>query len=148
MKINWGTGIFIAFVLFMAFILFFVIKASTQKEYAYDLVDEEYYKSELKYQGEIDKQNNLKELNEKISFITSNKNIEILFPSNFNGMNTKGTLFFIRPSSKNLDFSIPMNINDGKIIISNSNLVQGNWNIKIAFESEGKEYLYKNSFTH
>ena len=49
MKINWGTGIVIALVLFMSFILYFVITITIQPKYSYDLVHEEYYKEELKH---------------------------------------------------------------------------------------------------
>ena len=50
-KINWGTGIVIAFVLFISFILYFVIKTSTDTTYEYDLVAKDYYKDELEYQA-------------------------------------------------------------------------------------------------
>lgn len=148
MKINWGTGIVIAFVLFISFILFFVVKATTQKEYAYDLVDEQYYKSELKYQEEIDKQNNLKDLGEKITFTKIEEGVEINFPSNFKTNNTDGIIFFYRPSAKPLDFKISIEIIDGKVIIPKEKLVEGHWNIVIDFESEEKEYLYKNNYTY
>lgn len=148
MKINWGTGIVIAFVLFMSFILFFVIRTFTLSEYQHDLVDEEYYKTELKYQEEIDKQNNLNKLDEKITFVKSEEGFEINFPSNFNADNTKGTIFFYRPSNKALDFNIPLKIIDNKVLISKEKLVEGNWNVTIDFVSESKEYLYKNSLTY
>ena len=54
MKINWGTGIVIAIVAFIGFILYFVITMSTDKTYSYDLVTDKYYQQELKYQQEID----------------------------------------------------------------------------------------------
>ncbi len=38
MKINWGWGLAIGMVLFVAFIMYFVIKISTDKKYDYDLV--------------------------------------------------------------------------------------------------------------
>jgi hypothetical protein len=44
MKINWGTGIAIAIALFMAFILYFVIKVQSNSKYDNELVVEEYYK--------------------------------------------------------------------------------------------------------
>ncbi len=47
MKINWGTGIVIAFVAFIAFIMYFVINMITNKKYDHDLVTEDYYKEEL-----------------------------------------------------------------------------------------------------
>ena len=53
MKINWGTGIVLAIIAFIGFILFFVIKMSTDDRANHDLVTEEYYKAELGYQKEI-----------------------------------------------------------------------------------------------
>ena len=50
MKINWGTGIVLAFIGFIGFILYFVIRMSTDDSANHDLVTEEYYKKELSYQ--------------------------------------------------------------------------------------------------
>ena len=47
MKINWGTGIVLAFIGFIGFILYFVIRMSTDDSANHDLVTEEYYKKEL-----------------------------------------------------------------------------------------------------
>lgn len=148
MKINWGTGIVIAFVLFIGFILYFVIRTFTMPEYQHDLVDEEYYKTELKYQEEIDKQNNVKNLDEKFTFVKNDEGLEIKFPSNFNADNTKGIVTFYRPSNKVLDFEISIIITDGKLLIPKEKLIDGNWNVTIDFVSESKEYLYKKSLTY
>ena len=43
MKINWGTGIVIAFGLFMIFILSFVYKVQSNQKYDNELVTDEYY---------------------------------------------------------------------------------------------------------
>ncbi|WGU68469.1 FixH family protein [Capnocytophaga canimorsus] len=51
MKINWGTGIVLAFVFFIAFILYFVIQMSTNKKYDHELVTEEYYKKRIGFSG-------------------------------------------------------------------------------------------------
>jgi len=144
MKINWGTGIVIAFVLFISFILYFVLTITFQSEYAYDLVDEEYYKEELKHQQVIDKQENTKLLSSKI-LITKNENgFEIEFPKEIN-QETIGTVNFYRPSTKVLDFSIPLKVHNNKMNITHSNLVSGNWNITIEFTSNSEEYLFKKS---
>lgn len=149
MKINWGTAIVITFALFMSFILYFVIKASTQKELAYDLVDEEYYKTELKYQQEINKLTNTKDLSEKFEILKMDEGLEIKFPSNFNSENTTGTVAFYRPSTKLLDFNLPILISSGnKMRIPKEKLVEGNWNITIDFKSENKGYLYKKSISY
>jgi len=53
MKINWGTGIVIAFGLFMAFILYFVIEVQSNSKYDNDLVVEEYYKHDAQFGKEM-----------------------------------------------------------------------------------------------
>ena len=146
MKINWGTGIVIAFILFMSFILYFVITISTQKKYAYDLVDEEYYKTELKYQDEIDKLKNTKKLSSKIILTKSTSGFEIEFPAEINE-ETTGTIFFYRPSTKILDFQIPLAIVDHKMSVKHEQLISGHWNITINFKSNSTHFLYKKSIT-
>ena len=54
MKLNWGTGIVIAFVGFISFIMYFVITMNTDKALDHDLVTEDYYKEELEFQNDID----------------------------------------------------------------------------------------------
>ncbi|MEM7380960.1 MAG: cytochrome C oxidase Cbb3, partial [Bacteroidota bacterium] len=41
MKINWGTGIVIAFVCFISFIIFFVVRSHTDNRADHDLVTED-----------------------------------------------------------------------------------------------------------
>ena len=67
MKINWGTGIVIAFGLFMTFILFFVFKVQTDNKYDNELYVEEYYKEELAYQEVIDGTNKANQLSAAVS---------------------------------------------------------------------------------
>ena len=146
MKINWGTGIVIAMVLFMSFIAFFVIK-SFNTDNKHFLVDEEYYKSELKYQEEIDKLKNTKTLSSKIVISKSATGYIIEFPEEINE-ETTGTISFLRPSTKVLDFEIPLMIVDNKMSFEHENLVSGNWNIRIDFKSNSEEYLVKRSITY
>jgi hypothetical protein len=149
MKINWGTGIVIAFVLFISFILFFVIKASTQKAYSYDLVSEEYYKDELKYQADIDKMQNVKDLGIKISIETSKEGIQIAFPENFKTENMDGNVSFYRPSNQSLDFDIPFDLSkQTSLLIPDNKLVGGRWDIKINWSQNNKEYLYKKEIVY
>lgn len=147
MKINWGTSIVIAFVLFIGFILFFVVK-SHQKQYKHDLVSEEYYKDELKYQNEIDQLQNVKDLTEEFEISKTTSGFEILFPSQFTNANIDGIITMSRPSNKQLDFSQKIHIENQKVHISKEKLTQGFWDLKIEFESENKRYLVKESLNY
>ena len=149
MKINWGTGIVIAFVLFISFILYFVIKASTQEKYNYDLVSEEYYKDELNYQSEIDKQNNAKELNIKIALTKTKDGIEISFPEDYITESINGNVSLYRPSNQSLDFDIPFVLSmPSTLLIPDNKLVGGHWDIKIYWTKNNKDYLYKKEIVY
>ena len=45
MKFNWGTGIVLAFIAFISFIMYFVISMNTNNKYDHDLVSENYYRT-------------------------------------------------------------------------------------------------------
>ncbi len=49
MKINWGTGIIISFILFAGFIGYLAIRIQTHPDYEHDLVVKNYYEEELHY---------------------------------------------------------------------------------------------------
>ena len=61
MKINWGTGIVLAFVAFISFIMYFVVQMNMEDRADHELVTKDYYKKELAYQKEIDAEKNAAE---------------------------------------------------------------------------------------
>ena len=149
MKVNWGTGIIIAFVLFISFILYFVITMSTNKKYDYDLVSEEYYKDELNYQKDIDKYKNTKELGIELKFIKTKKGLEISFPENYQTENIQGNVSLYRPSNQSLDRNIPFVLSKRTtLLVPDNKLVGGRWDIKISWNENNKEYLYKKEFVY
>ncbi len=105
MKINWGTGLVIGMVLFMAFIMYFVIKISTEKKYDYDLVTEEYYKKEMVYQKEIDAEENSNSLSGSISGEKTEAAGCLTFPENLIIQKLQVRYFYIDRPTKNLIFS-------------------------------------------
>jgi hypothetical protein len=148
MKINWGTGIVIAIVLFMSFILFLVIKMSTDKNYDHDLVVEKYYQKELAYQDEIDAEENLKLFSEQITGKRVEAGWMLTFPPELENSNIIGTVFLYRPSNKQLDFDFPIELSGLNLLIPDERLLDGRWNIILNWEYKGKNYLYKDSIMY
>lgn len=99
MKINWGTGIVIAIVAFISFIMFFVITMTTSHNANHDLVTEEYYKAELGYQKEIDAEKNAQIAPTQIQLKNSPEGLLILFPEGYDDTNVTGTVSLYRPSN-------------------------------------------------
>ena len=143
MKFNWGTGIVIAIVAFMGFILYFVITMSTDKSYSYDLVTEKYYQKELGFQGEINAEKNALELEEKVTINKTEKGVRVEFPKEFSPNKIKGKVFLYRPSNKQLDFEIPISISNTYLLVPEKRLLGGRWNINVSFKYNNKEYLIK-----
>jgi hypothetical protein len=141
MKWNWGKGIVVAIALFMSFILYFVISAQTDSKYDNEMVVEEYYKQEMLLQGSIDKKNNANALEEKVQVKSTEKGIEIYFPSSFDASKIQGKVSLYRPSNQKLDFEVPISISSTHLLIPIQSLVGGRWDISVDWQYEGKDYL-------
>ncbi len=148
MKINWGTGIVIAFVAFIAFIMYFVINMNLNKKYVHDLVTEDYYQEELLHQNEIDKVDNAKDLKENVSWKKTDDGILISFPKDLDYKNITGKVFLYRPSNKTLDSEISISLSNSDMLIPKTRLLDGRWNIKIDWKYDGKSYLFKESIVY
>lgn len=148
MKMNWGTGLVIGLGLFMTFILYFVIRISTDEKYDYDLVTEEYYKRDMAYQTEIDAETNSNSLSNAITGTKTAKGYELTFPTNIDYSKIEGTLFLYRPSNKKLDFTIPLMLSGSTMLIEDEKLVAGRWNTIVQWNYEGKSYLYKEEIVY
>jgi hypothetical protein len=144
MKINWGTGIVIAFALFMSFILFFIIKVQTNSKYDNEFVVKEYYKKELLAQQDLDKEQNAYDLKKDQVLIKEvPEGIAIDFPIDFDFKTIQGKVSLYRPSNQKLDFEVPISLSSAHLLIPKSNLVGGRWDISIDWNYQGKNYLNK-----
>ena len=140
MKINWGQGIAIFMVLFMAFILSFVYKAFTMDSYDHHLVSKEYYKDEVNYQQEMEAVANANKLKNNVRIQNNEQGVLIIFP---NLPNLEGKVDFQRPSNPKLDVILPIAINDGVMQIPKEKLVEGLYHVRIKWTSDEVTYLFK-----
>ncbi|WP_431158636.1 FixH family protein [Winogradskyella poriferorum] len=148
MKINWGTAIVIAFIGFIGFIMYFVVNMSANDKYDHDLVVEDYYKQELEFQTDIDKEKNAWELTTNVSWNKTEDGIVITFPEDLNIEAIKGKVFLYRPSNKQLDFETPISLSNHNLLIPDNRLLDGRWNIKIDWTYDSKPYLYKTEINY
>ncbi|PIF01685.1 MAG: cytochrome C oxidase Cbb3 [Maribacter sp.] len=148
MKINWGTGIVLAFIGFIGFILFFVVRMNMDDRVNHDLVTEEYYKAELGYQKEIDAEANANDLSSKLIIHRTSEGLVVKFPEEMEPDKVKGTVSLYRPSNKHLDFDLPISLSNTHLLIPDKRLLDGRWDIKISWEYLGTPYLFKKSITY
>lgn len=142
MKINWGTSIVLAFTVFIAFILFFVIRMSVDHRADHDLVTEEYYRHELAYQHEIDAEKNAKN-GKQLSIEKTEEGLLIAFPKEIHPQEIKGRVSLYRPSDKHLDFDLDLRLSNNYLLIPDNRLLGGRWDIKVFWSFECQDYLQK-----
>ncbi|MFP9099605.1 FixH family protein [Flavobacterium sp. RHBU_24] len=147
MKINWGSAIVIAIVLFMGFILFFVFSVQSNHKYDNELVVEEYYKQERVLQKKIDKEQNAAALPSKVTVANTAQGIIITFPMGFDVKDIKGKVSLYRPSGQGLDFDVPISLSLPYLLIPKSDLAGGRWDITIDWTYHGTGYISSEKLT-
>jgi len=148
MKINWGTGIVIAIVSFIGFIMYFVITMTTDQKFNHDLVTEKYYEKELTYQAKIDAAQNAENLGEDILVEKTDKGLMLKFPKYFENDTMKGKVFLYRPSDKTMDVEIPFSTVRNYLLMPDKDLSDGRWNITVEMTHNKKSYLFKKEITY
>ena len=147
MKISWGTGIVIAFGLFMSFILFFVFRVQSDSKYDNELVVEEYYKQERSLEDKLSKEQNAALLEHQVQIATTGNAIEVIFPEGFDYTKITGKVSLYRPSNQKLDFEKPISLTGNRLLIPTIDLAGGRWDITIDWEYQGKGYINKKMLT-
>lgn len=148
MKINWGTAIVLAFIAFISFILFFVVRMTMDSNSNHDLVTEGYYKEELGFQKKMDAERNANNLSKRIRIVKTSLGWDIHFPETMEPQKIKGNVSLYRPSNKQLDFGLPIKISNSNLLIPDKRLLDGRWDITITFDYENKTYSHKESLTY
>jgi hypothetical protein len=148
MKFNWGTGILTAFIAFMAFILYFVVLASTDQRANHDLVTDNYYEDELGYQRDIDAMANARDLDGQVAISKNARGMVIQFPESWANGEIKGKVTFYRPSNKKLDFELPILPVGSRMEIPSARLPEGRWDIAVRWNRHGKDYLVRESLNY
>ncbi|QQS36845.1 MAG: FixH family protein [Ignavibacteriales bacterium] len=144
LKFNWGTGIVISMLVFMIATTGMMILFINQKV---DLVTDNYYDKELKFQQQIDKVNNTNNLKEKIELKYESQLVRIKFPQSYISLNPAGELFFYRPSDIKKDFKIPLSIDStGLQVIPFTSHDKGYWKVQLHWSMQSSEYFNELSF--
>ncbi len=136
---NWGTKIFLSFVVFAIIIISMVVISVSQD---YHLVAEDYYKQEIEYQNQIDKIENYKQLDQPlaIKYWSKGRKASIQFPIT-RSQQLEGEIHFFRPSNGNLDFKVAINPDGGgSQMVDLSDAVPGLWKVKVSWSANGKGY--------
>ena len=139
---DWGKGIILTIIGFVALIMTMVV-ISVRMD-GIELVTENYYEEEIKYQARIDESKSADDLDrEVISFDAQSKVIELDLP---NG--TKGSLQLFRPSDSSLDQEIQLDVTHSGITqIPLKELKSGYWKVQLNWTENGVDRYQEKKIT-
>ncbi|RPD47358.1 FixH family protein [Paracnuella aquatica] len=138
MKINWGHRIAGVYILFVIGILYLVYRANNEE---HDLVTEDYYGEELKYQSVIDQKDRVARLSAPPKMEVSGGKLLVSFPTEFDGTLTEGELYLYCPSNQGNDLRRSFSVTNGAFALQLPNDIQGLYDIKLTWKSGGKTYF-------
>jgi len=144
MKINWGYTIVAVYSVFIVGILFMVYRSSLEKK---DLVSENYYAEELKYQEIIDQSANTASLSSVIKTEVKKGKIQLSFPLEFNESIYKGTWKLYCTADRSKDVSGNCEIAGAKSTISYNATVKGIFQLQLTWIKDGKKYYFEKNMT-
>jgi len=129
---NWGNGIILVFVAFVAVMATMVTICMKQDDL--HLVTDNYYEEEIKYQEHINKvSNSLDSAKNALSFNPRNKVLTLNLP-----VGAQGELHLFRPSDARMDRKIAVNIeNETANTVNLKSLQSGYWKVKLNWEEKG-----------
>ena len=139
-KFNWGWGIAIVYTGFVCFMLFMVWMSTQLKT---ELVTNDYYGKELKFQEQLDKMRRSNVLTDTVSWMVVNKKeVRLQFPHEVNGKEVKAQILFYRPDNSLHDFNVTCQPDSTGICVVNSDkFLHGAYKMEVDW-SAGKETYY------
>ena len=140
---SWGNKIIIAFILFATMIITLVVLCMRQD---FDLVSDNYYEKELKFQDQIDATINAAPFDSAIHISVTAEEIVLAMPASGLKNFKEGEVLFYRASDSNLDVLQDLSFNaQGIQSFARDHFVMGNYRVKISWEADGKTFYHETS---
>lgn len=136
-KFNWGTGVVIFLLIFLAAVITFVVFAFHQDV---NMVHRDYYEKGVDHTATMEKNQRSAAYSPLIRVEASVDSVAIIFPPEIAATLRSGEVLFFRPSDHNKDTSYPLGLKGPTMKISRENLSPGRYIVKLTWTSAGLEY--------
>lgn len=137
MKFNWGTGILIFLILFLAACAVFITFAMRQDV---NLVHKDYYEKGVDYTEQMNVNARSVALSDSIQISLKDNSLIVDFTESLVSKIDSGKVLLYRPSNSKMDVTFPITFAKNSLIINKDNLVTGRYIIKISWYSKGLKF--------
>lgn len=136
---NWGRGLtlfIVGFILAMLGMVYIAFKQSNE------MIEDNYYDREVKYQEIIDAKSNLNPLIGEFVLADSNDYILLRLPASASTAIQNGELRMIKMDAAASDNTLKVTQTETQI--DKAKFQKGLYHVKLGWDSEGKSYFYEN----
>lgn len=140
MKFNWGHKILMVYLIFVCGILLLAFKSSQQK---FDLVQQDYYGAELKYQSVINATKHASELGADLGVLVRGSYLQITLPPTFKKSETNGVAHLYCIADEKGDMTKQIKSNNGELVLALLKTMKGNYTLKLTVQNKGVDYYFE-----
>ena len=140
MKFNWGHKILMVYLVFVGSILLLAFKSSQQK---FDLVQQDYYGAELKYQSVINATKHASELGADLGVFVRGSYLHITLPPTFKKSETTGEAHLYCTADEKGDMTKKIMSKNGELVLELLKTMKGNYTLKLTIQNKGVDYYFE-----
>lgn len=137
----WPLAIIGFFIVFATFLTSFIVWAVGQKQ---DLVAENYYEKEVRFQEQLDRQQRTQALAKEtvVQFNAATRTILVALPD-AQAREVKGQIHFYRPANARLDQTVPLSTDPtGRQAVDARSLAAGLWKVRVEWSASGQDFYF------
>lgn len=142
---NWGNKLLITFVAFGAGMSYLVYRAVHTN---FELVEKDYYKTELAYQQTIDAQSRYNQLNDQVILEQVKDGLRLRLPAGMKNKTIDGQAWFYCAYDATKDKKIKLSLNEeASQLFTVDRISPGNYTVKINWTAEENSYYTEKNVT-
>lgn len=142
---NWGNKLLVTFIVFGAGMSYLVYRAVNTD---FELVEKEYYKSELRYQEVIDGIKRANALSDVVKLTQTDSGLSLQLPAEMKGQQVSGTVHLYCDYNAKRDKKFALNTDtEGRQILDEKQIAPGNYIAKITWSANGTGYYTEKPIT-
>jgi len=136
---NWGNKLLLTFVIFASGMSYLVYRSMHVN---FELVEKDYYKSELRYQDVIDGTNLANKLDSTVSLQQNDNGVLLKLSQEMKNKIITGNIWFYCAYDEKKDKKFQLDVaSDGTQQFQPAIILPGSYTVKVSWTSDGKNYF-------
>jgi hypothetical protein len=138
MKLNWGNGLIIFFVIFFIWVFSFVFFAMRQN---IDLMSDDYYQKGADYTDQININKRSVAFQDSVQIIKSANQVQIILSKGLVASGDSVQVYFFRSSDKTKDLRFGFKSADSPFVVNSKQLIKGRYQLYLSWSVRSQKFM-------